>query len=142
MASSVENKTKTIIIYPVEVVVIGQDSRNGHVVQSPTNAERTKGTATVTLIAQIILNAGLKTVLDPTFIHWPIVASVPLPLSPHKQKSRPKILRRKTKKKGIFIITQPMLRHTKLRNHIHLIILNLLQLWSLQVIMKYLIFLV
>ena len=123
-----------INIYLIEVAVIGQDSRNGHVVQTPTNAERTKETATVTLIAQMVLNAELKTVWDPTSIHWPIVVSVPLHQSPYKQKSRPKILKRKTKKKGIFIITQPMLHHTKLRNHI--LILNLLQLSSLQVIMR------
>ena len=123
------------MICPIEVAVIGQDSRNGHVVQSPTNAERTKETATVILIAQMILNVGLKTVWDPTFIHWPIVASVPLHQIHHGLKSHLKILRRKTKKKEIFIIIQPMLHHTKLRNHI--LILNLLQPSSLQVIMRY-----
>ena len=81
------------IIYPIEVAVIGQDSKNGHAVQSPTNAEKTKETVTVTNIAQMILNVGLKIVWDPILIHWPIVASVLLHLSPQEQKSRPKILR-------------------------------------------------
>ena len=49
-------------MYLIEVAVIGQDSKNGHAVQSPTNVERTKETVTVMLIAQMILNAGLKTV--------------------------------------------------------------------------------
>ena len=121
-------------MYLIEVAVIGQDSKNGHAVQPPTSAERTKETATVMHIAQMILNAGLKTVWAPTFIHWLIVASVQLHQIHHGLKSHPMILRRKTKKKEIFIITQPMLHHTKLRSHI--LIGNLLQLSSLQVIMR------
>ena len=123
-------------MYLIEVAVIGQDSKNGHAVQSPTNAEKTKETVTVTNIAQMILNVGLKIVWDPILIHWPIVALVLLHLSPQKQKSRPKILRRKPKEKETFIITQPLLHHTKLRNHILILLLQLLRLSSLQVIMK------